>query len=77
MQAFLRYFGLFIPNILVPRGGFMQQKMILQTVKQETAPSDSHTIEKALCRGLLLAFGEAGLLTERQVRTALARLEKR
>ena len=54
----------------------MQQKMILQTVKHETPSPDHETIEKALCRGLLIAFGDAKLLTERQVRAALARLEK-
>ncbi len=54
----------------------MQQKMILQTVTHETPPADSEAIEKALCRGLLIAFGKAGLLTEQQVRATLEKLEK-
>jgi hypothetical protein len=54
----------------------MQQKMILQTVKHETSPSDRNTIEKVLCRGLLIAFGNTGMLAEQQVRAAIARLEK-
>jgi hypothetical protein len=64
------------PEYTGVRGDFMQQKMILQTVKHETPPSDSNTIEKVLCRGLLIAFGNAGMLAEQQARAAIARLEK-
>jgi hypothetical protein len=52
-------------------GGFMQQKMQLVSICPGNEPP-----EVVLCRGLLLAFAEAGLLTAEQVRDALRRIER-